>query len=108
MKLAFEKHRLPALDRSATYGKINDQTPVMYLLALLWVARHPYGSKAELEKYLGASQGSVSRAVRYWMNRPGGGSERFIESYEDTYDRRRRRLRLTPLGSRFVNDFIAA
>jgi DNA-binding MarR family transcriptional regulator len=78
------------------------------ILALLWMARHPYGSKAELEKYLGASQGSVSRAVRYWMNRPGGGSERFIESYEDAYDRRRRRLRLTPLGSRFVNDFIAA
>ena len=42
------------------------------------------------------------------LNRPGGGSERFIESYEDAYDRRRRRLRLTPLGSRFVNDFIAA
>ena len=108
MKLVVENHRPSALDRTATYGRISDQTPVMYLLALLWVARHPYGSKAELEKYLGANQGAVSRAVRYWMNRPGGGSERFIESYKDTHDRRRRRLRLTPLGSSLVDDFIAA
>ena len=86
---------------------ISDQMPVSYVLTLLWVAQNPEGNQLDLEKYLGSSNATASRAVKYWSKwkspRQGGahGAE-YIDIYQDPADRRFNRLRLTKTGQMFV------
>lgn len=88
---------------------LSDQMPVSYILTLLWVAQNPDGNQLDLEKYLGSSNATASRAVKYWSKwksaRQGGqrGAE-FIEIYADPADRRYNRLKLTPTGKMFVTN----
>lgn len=86
---------------------ISDQMPVSYVLTLLWVANNPDGNQLDLEKYLGSSNATASRAVKYWskwksprQGRAHGAD--FIDIYPDPADRRYNRLRLTPTGKMFV------
>lgn len=86
---------------------ISDQMPVSYILTLLWVAQNPDGNQLDLEKYLGSSNATASRAVKYWSKwkspRQGGqhGAD-YIDIYQDPNDRRYNRLKLTPTGKMFV------
>lgn len=92
---------------------IGDQTPVSYVLTLLWVAQNPNGNQLDLERYLASSTATTSRAVKYWSRwksaRQGGlkGAE-FIEIYPDPADRRYNRLRLTKTGQMFVSNMMEA
>ena len=85
---------------------ISDQMPVSYILALLWVAQNPDGNQLDLEKYLGSSNATTSRAVKYWSKwksfKKGTHGPDFIESYHDPMDQRYKRLKLTKTGQMFI------
>lgn len=86
---------------------ISDQMPASYMLALLWVASNPDGNQFDLEKYLGSSNATASRAVKYWSKwksfKAGSHGPDFLESYADPMDQRFKHLKLTKTGQMFIN-----
>lgn len=90
---------------------ISDQMPVSYILTLLWVGLNPDGNQLDLEKFLGSSNATCSRAVKYWSKwkspRQGGtkGVD-YIDIYQDPNDRRYNRLKLTEAGQVFLQNIM--
>lgn len=86
---------------------ISDQIPASYMLTILWIAQNPDGNQLDLEKYLGSSNATSSRAVKYWSKwksfKKGTHGPDFVESYADPMDQRYKRLRLTKTGQMFIN-----
>ena len=74
---------------------------------MLKVAKHPVPIKmAEIAEELGLSQSTVSRNVAYlgdW-NRHKTKGHQLVEAFEDPMERRRKLVRLTAKGKRFVNE----
>ena len=75
------------------------------MAVLLKVAKHELPLKmAEIAEELGLSQSTVSRNVAYlgdW-NRHKQKGHQLVEAYEDPNERRRKLVRLTPKGKRFM------
>ena len=79
------------------------------IAVFLKVAKHPVPIKmAEIAEELGLSQSTVSRNVAYlgdW-NRHKTRGHGLLEAYEDPMERRRKLVRLTAKGRRFLKGFV--
>ena len=75
------------------------------IAVLLKVAKHPVPIRmADIAAELGLSQSTISRNVAYlgdWSRHKTEG-HKLLEAYEDPMERRRKLVRLTNKGTRFV------
>ena len=87
------------------FREVDAEMQAQSMAILLKVAKHSLPLKmAEIAEELGLSQSTVSRNVAYlgdW-NRHREKGHQLVEAYEDPSERRRKLVRLTPKGKRFV------
>jgi len=87
------------------FREIDAEMQAQAMAVLLKVAKHTVPIKmAEIAEELGLSQSTVSRNVAYlgdWNRRKEAG-HKLLEAYEDPAERRRKLVRLTAKGRRFV------
>ena len=90
------------------FREVDAEMQAQSIAVLLKVAKHDLPIKmADIAEELGLSQSSVSRNVAYlgdWNRRKVQG-HKLLEAYEDPAERRRKLVRLTAKGKRFVNSF---
>lgn len=87
------------------FQEVDPFVPLNMVSTFIWVAQNDGLHQYDLEEYLGASNATASRAIKWWGewrsykdNKPGPG---FIESYPDPADRRYRVVKLTDSGKKF-------
>lgn len=89
------------------FRMLDSEIQAQSMAVLLKVAKHPVPIKmAEIAEELGLSQSTVSRNVAYlgdWNRHKTKGHE-LVEAFEDPMERRRKLVRLTAKGKRFVNE----
>ena len=87
------------------FREVDAEMQAQSMAVLLKVAKHPVPIKmGEIAEELGLSQSTVSRNVAYlgdWNRRKEAG-HKLLEAYEDPAERRRKLVRLTAKGRRFV------
>lgn len=87
------------------FRELDAEMQAQSMAVLLKVAKHPAPIKmAEIAEELGLSQSTVSRNVAYlgdW-NRHKSKGHQLVEAYEDPMERRRKLVRLTAKGKRFL------
>ena len=87
------------------FREVDAEMQAQSMAVLLKVAKHPGPIKmGEIAEELGLSQSTVSRNVAYlgdWNRRKEAG-HKLLEAYEDPAERRRKLVRLTAKGRRFV------
>lgn len=87
------------------FREIDGEMQAQAIAVLLKVAKNPLPLKmAEIAEELGLSQSTISRNVAYlgdWNRRKEAG-HKLLEAYEDPAERRRKLVRLTAKGKRFV------
>lgn len=87
------------------FREIDGEMQAQAIAVLLKVAKNPLPLKmAEIAEELGLSQSTISRNVAYlgdWNRRKEAG-HKLVEAYEDPAERRRKLVRLTAKGKRFV------
>lgn len=87
------------------FREIDAEMQAQSIAVLLKVAKHPVPIKmSEIATELGLSQSTVSRNVAYlgdWNRRKEEG-HKLLEAYEDPMERRRKLVRLTAKGKRFL------
>ena len=87
------------------FREIDAEMQAQSIAVLLKVAKHPVPIKmSEIATELGLSQSTVSRNVAYlgdWNRRKEAG-HKLLEAYEDPMERRRKLVRLTEKGKRFL------
>ena len=87
------------------FREIDGEMQAQAMAVLLKVAKSPLPLKmAEIAEELGLSQSTISRNVAYlgdWNRRREAG-HKLVEAYEDPAERRRKLVRLTAKGKRFV------
>ena len=87
------------------FRDIDSEMQAQSMAVLLKVAKHPVPIKmAEIAEELGLSQSTVSRNVAYlgdW-NRHKSKGHQLVEAFEDPMERRRKLVRLTLKGKRFI------
>ena len=87
------------------FREIDGEMQAQAIAVLLKVAKNPLPLKmAEIAEELGLSQSTISRNVAYlgdWNRRKEAG-HKLVEAYEDLAERRRKLVRLTAKGKRFV------
>lgn len=97
---------LKAIER---FREIDAEMQAQSIAVLLKVAKHPVPIKmADIAEELGLSQSTVSRNVAYlgdW-NRHKTKGHGLLEAYEDPMERRRKLVRLTAKGKRFLMGLI--
>ena len=81
--------------------------PLTYILTLMWVAENEGKHQYDLEQYLGLSNATASRCIKWWgkwkdKRKQSKGLE-FIESYPDPQDERYRVVKLTKAGRAFYD-----
>jgi DNA-binding MarR family transcriptional regulator len=81
--------------------------PLTYILTLMWVGSNEGKHQYDLEKYLGLSNATASRCIKWWgkwkdKRKQEKGLE-FIESYPDPADERYRVVKLTKAGRAFYD-----
>jgi len=103
--LSLEKeceHILKIIER---FREIDSEMQAQSIAVILKVAKHPVPIKmADIAEELGLSQSTVSRNVAYlgdW-NRHKTKGHGMLEAYEDPMERRRKLVRLTAKGKRFL------
>jgi DNA-binding MarR family transcriptional regulator len=79
--------------------------PLTYILTFIWVAENEGRHQYDLEQYLGLSNATASRCIKWWghwkdKKKQAKGLE-FIESYPDPVDERYRVVKLTKAGKAF-------
>jgi DNA-binding MarR family transcriptional regulator len=90
------------------FCRLDKKMQVSTILALLEVAaadeRGEEITVGDVERNVGMLSGTTTRNVRYWGegHEDVRGEHRFIELVPDSADRRRRLLKLTPRGRKFV------
>lgn len=87
--------------------EVDPAMPLSALQAFVWVALNDGQHQYDLEQYLGASNATASRSIKWWSEwksfkekKRGPG---FIESFPDPEDKRYRVVRLTEDGKAFWN-----
>lgn len=87
------------------FQEVDPFVPLNMVAAFVWVAMNDGKHQLDLEEYMGASNATASRAIKWWGEwrsfkdqRAGPG---FIESYPDPSDRRFRVVKLTDAGKEF-------
>jgi DNA-binding MarR family transcriptional regulator len=87
------------------FREVDAEMQAQSMAVLLKVAKHPVPIKmAEIAEELGLSQSTVSRNVAYlgdW-NRHKEKGHQLLEAFEDPMERRRKLVRLTAKGKRFL------
>ena len=87
------------------FREIDGEMQAQAIAVLLKVAKNPLPLKmAEIAEELGLSQSTISRNVAYlgdWNRRKEAG-HKLLEAFEDPAERRRKLVRLTAKGKRFV------
>jgi len=87
------------------FREIDAEMQAQSIAVLLKVAKHPVPIKmSEIATELGLSQSTVSRNVAFlgdWNRRKEEG-HKLLEAYEDPMERRRKLVRLTAKGKRFL------
>lgn len=87
------------------FREIDGEMQAQAMAVLLKVAKSPLPLRmAEIAEELGLSQSTISRNVAYlgdWNRRREAG-HKLVEAYEDPAERRRKLVRLTAKGKRFV------
>ena len=87
------------------FREIDGEMQAQAMAVLLKVAKSPLPLKmADIAEELGLSQSTISRNVAYlgdWNRRREAG-HKLVEAYEDPAERRRKLVRLTAKGRRFV------
>ena len=87
------------------FREIDGEMQAQAIAVLLKVAKNPLPLKmSEIAEELGLSQSTISRNVAYlgdWNRRKEAG-HKLVEAYEDPAERRRKLVRLTAKGKRFV------
>lgn len=87
------------------FRELDAEMQAQSIAVLLKVAKHPVPIKmGEIAAELGLSQSTVSRNVAYlgdW-NRHKKDGFKLLEAFEDPMERRRKLVRLTPKGTRFI------
>ena len=87
------------------FREIDSEMQAQSMAVLLKVAKSPLPLKmGEIAEELGLSQATISRNVAYlgdW-NRHKQAGHKLVEAYEDPAERRRKLVRLTAKGKRFV------
>lgn len=87
------------------FREIDAEMQAQSIAVLLKVAKHPVPIKmSEIATELGLSQSTVSRNVAFlgdWNRRKEEG-HKLLEAYEDPMERRRKLVRLTSKGKRFL------
>lgn len=81
--------------------------PLTYILTLMWVGSNEGKHQYDLEQYLGLSNATASRCIKWWgkwkdKKKQEKGLE-FIESYPDPADERYRVVKLTKSGRAFYD-----
>lgn len=81
--------------------------PLTYILTLMWVGSNEGKHQYDLEQYLGLSNATASRCIKWWgkwkdKKKQEKGLE-FIESYPDPADERYRVVKLTKAGRAFYD-----
>ena len=81
--------------------------PLTYILTLMWVGSNEGKHQYDLEQYLGLSNATASRCIKWWgkwkdKKKQEKGLE-FIESYPDPADERYRVVKLTKSGKAFYD-----
>lgn len=79
--------------------------PLTYILTFIWVSENEGKHQYDLEQYLGLSNATASRCIKWWghwkdKKKQTKGLE-FIESYPDPADERYRVVMLTKSGKAF-------
>ncbi len=93
---------LKAIER---FREIDAEMQAQSMAILLKIAKHPVPLKmAEIAEELGLSQSTVSRNVGYLgkLNRHKEQGHQLVEALEDPMERRRKLVRLTAKGKRFI------
>ena len=89
------------------FRMVDAEIQAQSMAVLLKVAKHPVPIKmAEIAEELGLSQSTVSRNVAYlgdW-NRHKTKGHQMVEAFEDPMERRRKLVRLTAKGKRFITE----
>ncbi len=92
------------------FRKLDPEMQAQQMNIFLFIAAHSECSMADLSQASGLSQSSVSRNVmslsRKHRNRTPG--HNVVESYEDYFDARVKRVRLTKRGERIINTLTRA
>ena len=87
------------------FREVDAEMQAQSMAVLLKVAKHPVPIKmGEIAEELGLSQSTVSRNVAYlgdW-NRHKEKCHQLLEAFEDPMERRRKLVRLTAKGKRFI------
>ena len=87
------------------FREVDSEMQAQSMAVLLKVAKHPVPIKmGEIAEELGLSQSTVSRNVAYlgdW-NRHKEKGHQLLEAFEDPMERRRKLVRLTAKGKRFI------
>jgi DNA-binding MarR family transcriptional regulator len=87
------------------FREIDAEMQAQSIAVLLKVAKHPVPIKmSEIATELGLSQSTVSRNVAFlgdWNRRKEEG-HKLLEAFEDPMERRRKLVRLTSKGKRFL------
>ena len=82
--------------------------PLTYVLTILWVAENEGKHQYDLEQYLGLSNATASRCIKWWgrwkdKKKQTAGLE-YIMSYPDPVDERYRVVKLTDKGKEFIQN----
>ena len=93
------------------FFKLYPPMPLTYILTLLWVYRNEGKHQNDLEQYLGMSNATASRCVKWWgrwkdKKKQIKGLE-FVISHPDPKDERYRVLYLTEEGNTFVRSLLS-
>jgi DNA-binding MarR family transcriptional regulator len=87
------------------FREVDAEMQAQSMAVLLKVAKHPVPIKmGEIAQELGLSQSTISRNVAYlgdW-NRHKEKGHQLLEAFEDPMERRRKLVRLTAKGKRFI------
>ena len=85
--------------------------PLTYLMTFIWVAENSGKQQYDLEQYLGLSNATASRCVKWWgkwkNKKDGVAGLNFIESYPDPVDERYRVVQLSKSGKAFYDRVFA-
>lgn len=88
--------------------KIDSELPTQHLHLLMHTAMHPGSTIKDLEKMTGISRAAASRIVDYlsfrqYRDKAGPG---LLAAEEDPMERRRKLVRITPKGEKFLQDIL--
>lgn len=98
----------PLIESLKSFSDLDRKMQVSTILTLLHVAaadkRNEDITIGDIEKLIGMKTGTSTRNVYYWAEGHAEvrGGHKFIEIISDENDKRRRLLKLTPLGRSFV------